>query len=137
MCSFRSPVAVAAMRRLVASVAGTGPILEEHVNDNDEVLPHLLIADLRRWFVDAVVAGNARGVTDFLAAIEVLYASEDPDTRNVMEVSFMEDLLALPDANEQAAIEVLQLRAGPRTREGLIATYTYLHPPGDEARPAS
>lgn len=49
----------------------------------------------------------------------------------------MEDLLALPDANEQEAIEVLQRRAGPRTLTGLIVTRTYLHPPGDEPRPES
>jgi hypothetical protein len=130
-----SPMAVAALRRLVTSVAGTGPILAEHVDDNDEVLPHLLIADLRRWFVDAVVAGNNRSFTDFLAAIEFLYASEDPDTSNVVGVSFVEDLLAVPDANEQAAIEVIRQLAGPRTLADLTATETYLRTPGNEPRP--
>ncbi|MEU8817695.1 hypothetical protein [Actinoplanes sp. NPDC048796] len=98
-----------------------------------------------------MAAGNTRGVTDFLGAIEVRsgsvtdflgaievrYGSEDPDTRNVVEVSFMEDLLVLPDANERAAIDVLHRWAGPRTLAGLIAARTYLHPPGDEPRPAS
>jgi hypothetical protein len=55
------------MLRLVTSVAGTGPVLDEHVNDNDEILPHSLMADLRRWFVNAVGAGKHRGVSDFLA----------------------------------------------------------------------
>ncbi|MFG1992393.1 hypothetical protein ACGFJ7_20670 [Actinoplanes sp. NPDC048988] len=99
--------------------------------------PEWIARELRRWFVDAVAAGNTRGVTDFLGAIEVRHGSEDPDTRNVVEVSFMEDLLVLPDANERAAIDVLHRRAGPRTLAGLIAARTYLHPPGDEPRPAS
>ena len=130
-----SPVAVAAMRQLVASVAETGPVLDEHVYDHDEILPHLLIADLRRWFVNAVAAGDNRSVTDFLAAIELLYASEDSDTRNVVEVSFMEDLVVAPDANEQTAIEAVRQLAGPKTLAGLTATETYLRKPGDEPGP--
>jgi hypothetical protein len=130
-----SPVAVAAMRSLVARVAGTAPVLNEHVNDNDEVLPHLLMADLRRWFVSAVAAGDDRGVKDFLAAVELIYASDDSDTRNVVEVSFMEDLVGAPDADEQAATGAIRQFSGPATFADLRAAETYLRTPGDESRP--
>lgn len=117
------------MRRLVGSVAGTEPILDEHVSGNDEVLPHMVMADLRRWFVGAVAAGDKPGVADFLAAIELLYTSDNSETRNVVEVSFMEDLVAVPDPNEQTAIEAIREFAGPQTLADLAATETNLRRP--------
>jgi hypothetical protein len=123
------PAAVSAIRRLVASVAGTGPVLDGHVCDNDEVLPHVLMGDLRRWFVGVVAAGDARGVASFLAAIELLYASDESDARNVVEVSFMEDLVAAPDVDERAAIEAIRQFGGPKTLADLATTETNLRWP--------
>jgi hypothetical protein len=115
-----SAAAVEAMQRLVTSVPGTRAVLDEHLDENcGEVLTHLLMADLGRWFVNAVATADERGVADFLAAVESLYASEDPDTRNVAEVSFMELLAVAPDAKERAAIEAIRRLAGPKTMADL------------------
>jgi hypothetical protein len=73
------------------------------------------MSDLARWFVRAVAAGDSRSVADFLAALELVYASEDYITRNVAEVSFMEWLVIAPDRNERAAIETIRRLAGPKT----------------------
>ena len=108
-----SVAAVEAMQRFVDMVPGARAVLAEHVNDVDEILPHLLMADLSRWLVDAVVTGDERGVADFLTAVEVLYTSDDPDTRNVVEVSFMQLLVVNPDGGERTAIEAIRRLAGP------------------------
>ncbi|MBO0867513.1 MAG: hypothetical protein J2P15_03020 [Micromonosporaceae bacterium] len=88
-------------------------MLDEHLADNDEILPHVLMADLTRWFVAAVAAGQP--VDCFAAAVEVLYTSPDEQLRNVVGVSFMEILALGPDDRELAAIEALGAVAGPAT----------------------
>jgi hypothetical protein len=80
MDDHRAPT-VDAMQRLVYKVTGAGAVLDEHMNDYDESLPHLLMADLGRWLVNAVATGDERSVADFLAAVEFLYTSEDPMSR--------------------------------------------------------
>jgi hypothetical protein len=96
---------VAAMTQFVAGVPGTSVVLEERLDDNDgQMLPHLLMAELSRWFVAAVAAGDEPVVVAFLAAVELLYMSDDGDTRNVAGVSFGEWLVVIPDPSERAAI---------------------------------
>jgi hypothetical protein len=107
------------MRRFVGRVPGTEDLLHEHLTYFGGMLPHLLMADLSRWFVAAVAAGDDGAVGAFLTAVERLYTSEDPDARNVAEVSFMELLAVDPDQGERAAVEAIRRLAGPATARDL------------------
>jgi hypothetical protein len=132
MDDYRAPAAsIEAMHRFVGGVPGAAAVLDVHMDDNGgEMLPHLLMADLGRWFVAAVGAGDERGAADFVAAVELLYTSDDPDTRNVAGVSFMELLVVDPDARERAAVEAIRRLAGPATAADLTAwERAYRRPP--------
>ena len=78
----------------VGSVApGFNAVMAEHLEDNGELLPHLLIADLLRYVGSKV--GSARGIEEVRRILDVLeeaYRSGDPDTENVIAVSFIEDI---------------------------------------------
>jgi hypothetical protein len=115
-------VSVRAMTEFVRSVPGADAVLAEHLRDNDEVLPHVLMADLRRWFVSAVEAGDDERIRRFLAGIEKLAASQDPDVRNVVELSFVHDLLQAADSCERAAVEAMRPLIGPATARALAAS---------------
>jgi hypothetical protein len=114
------PATVEAMHAFVVAVPATRPILDDHLNYFDELLPHVLMADLTRWFVGAVAAGDHQAVGDFVAAVEALYASTDAEVRNVAEVSFMELLVVGPSVRGQAAIDALSSLAGPATTADLV-----------------
>ena len=91
---------VRALESFVAAIPGATGVLEEHRADNGEVLPHVLMADLRRFFVSAVESGDRRQVAAFVAGVEQLASSPDGDVRNVVDVSFIEDLVvAHPRSN--------------------------------------
>jgi hypothetical protein len=120
------PATAEAMREFVAVVPAARPVLDDHLADNfAELLPHVLMADLTRWFVTAVAAGNGRAVADFAAAVEALYVSADADVRNVAEVSFMEHLVIGPGLHERAAIDELRRLAGPATMTDLVRMEEY------------
>lgn len=94
------------------------PLLEEHLDDQDgEVLPHLLMADVERW-AEAEIAKSdesARAfVREVLAFLEVAYATQGSEVEELIAVSFLEHL---PRPGEPGS----QLRAllGPRLAEEL------------------
>jgi hypothetical protein len=112
---------VEAMRQFVRSVEGAAGVFDVHRTENfDVVLPHVLVADLTRWFVAAVTAGNGQAICAFLEAIEQLYLSDDTDILNVVQVSFMEYLTVNPDTGEQAALAAMHHLAGPATVRDLV-----------------
>jgi hypothetical protein len=120
------PQTVEAMRAFVAAVPRARPLLDEHLSDNfGELLPHVLMADLRRFFVTAVETGDQDTLERFIAALEVLEASDDPDVRNVAEVSFMEDLVMGADARDAAAIAAMRPLMGPATAHDLALMESY------------
>jgi len=99
----------------------TRSILEHHVADNDEVLPHVLMADLRRYLVDLTSANDPGAVANFLHEIERLASSTDPDIRNVVDVSFVEDLV-LGNGDELTAVEAIRAHLGPATTASLTTS---------------
>ncbi len=110
------------MERFVASVPGADAVLAEHLRDNDEVLPHVLMADLRRFFVGLVESGDRRRMIAFLVAVEALASSPHDEVRNVVEVSFIEDLVQGADDRERAAIEAARPQMGRATASALAET---------------
>jgi hypothetical protein len=67
-----------------------------------------------------VATGDQRAIADFLAAVEKLCTSDDADTHNVVEVSFLEWLVVDPGPRERAAIEVIRRLSGPTTIADLV-----------------
>jgi hypothetical protein len=112
-----SAASVDAVSRMAIAV-GAEDLLAQHVKDNHEVLPHVLIADLRQRFVDLAHGSNEMALENFARALEEVAAHADPSARNAADVSFVEDLV-LGDAKERAAIPVLRRFAGPATATSL------------------
>lgn len=82
---------------LVAEVPELGPLLNEHLADNGELLPYLVFGDFLRWFIDRVRSGNDRPARRFVSAIEPLMATEvEPPANdrvwNLAGVCFVEGL---------------------------------------------
>jgi hypothetical protein len=110
-----------AVVQMVESLPWARDTYEEHLRDNGEVLPHVLMADLRRLFVDLVEAGRREEVERFLNEVETLASSPAESIRNVVDVSFIEDLV-LGDRRETRALERVRSLLGPATTAQLEAT---------------
>jgi hypothetical protein len=110
-----------AMAQFIENVPFARPVYEQHLRDNGEVLPHVLMADFRRMFVNLVEAGNDDDVKRFLQAIETLASSPADSIRNVVDVSFIEDLV-LGDRGEVGALNAVREKLGPATAAQLAAT---------------
>jgi hypothetical protein len=109
---------VEAIRRMCAAIAADD-LLAEHEALYDEVLPHVVIADLRGLFVRLSHEQDERALTRFVDALEEVAASPDAGARNAAEISFVEDLL-LGDHDEQASLPTLERLAGPATGALLV-----------------
>jgi hypothetical protein len=88
------------MRRLVERFAELEPQLAEHRRDNrDQILAHVFMGDVKRWFVQAYRDGRVTDASAFAGWLEAEYEAGPPDTRNVIEVSFLYDLPWPPEAD--------------------------------------
>jgi hypothetical protein len=96
------------------------PILQEHLDDQEgEILPHLLIADIERWCEAQVEArrsgsGPLRAVLDFIE--EALSSGAAPEVEELISVSFLEHLPKPGDSGDRLR-EIL----GPKTTTTLRA----------------
>lgn len=72
------------------------PVLQEHLDDNNgELLPHLLMADITRWLVAAVEDSDKTFlIKAILAELERVYAERDEDDKisELIAVSCLENL---------------------------------------------
>jgi hypothetical protein len=75
------------LRDLQAAHPAIAALVATHLADHDEVLPHLLMADITRWLV-------ARGPQPAVLAILDRHFSEgDEHVQDVIALSFLENLL--------------------------------------------
>ncbi len=87
----------AAIRSLVSEHEMLQPILDEHVRDGDEILPHVLMADIAR-FMGALVADRSddpvvmRDVEAIIGTLDTQFREGGYAVRNVVAVSFLEQL---------------------------------------------
>lgn len=76
------------------------PMLQEHLNDNDGVLPHVLMADVTRWVVQRFHEdpsdATLRQVLNF---IESAYTWAKDEERELITASFLENLPRPGDAD--------------------------------------
>ena len=97
------------------------PVLDEHLVDQEgEVLPHLLMADIERWAESELlsVGPQSRRLLDLLRFVEAEFAAHhDDEVGEVVSASFLEHL---PRHGDVAAR--LRELVGPvcRARLGLI-----------------
>ncbi|SRR6266498_5028600 len=79
---------------LRTSVPGFNPIYDEHVRDNDEVLPHVLMGELVRFLVEeARLQGTeSSALRAAMGLLERGMASADPMLQELIAVSFLENL---------------------------------------------
>ena len=66
-------------------------VVVEHLEDNDGVLLHLLVADLRRFAIKSFDAGQSDVTDRLLALVDVALREGTDDVQNAMAVSFVED----------------------------------------------
>lgn len=83
-------------------------VRQEHVADNDELLPHLLMADIRRWLAKHVFSDT----TSVLAVLRHLEVAVDTD-EGVDEIVCISLLEGLGEPPADDGEEALRLYLGP------------------------
>jgi hypothetical protein len=70
------------------------PLLQEHLNDFDDTfLPHILMGDVTRWIVLRCHQDpNDPALRQMLSFIEAAFEHADHDDRELLAVSFLENL---------------------------------------------
>lgn len=91
------------------------PMLQEHLDDYDGLLPHVLIADVTRWVVQRF-HGNASDpmLQEVLDFIEKAFEGAQDEDRELITASFLENLPQPGEAN--AALRML---LGPALQDQL------------------
>jgi hypothetical protein len=87
---------------LISQVPELRPLLDEHLRDNDQLLPHVFMGDLTRFVVDlhadayqttgAAEASLLQILKEILTALEAAMESGDEDVKELIAVSFLENL---------------------------------------------
>lgn len=66
-------------------------MVDEHLADNDGLLLHLLMADLRRLAVQSFEGGQSEVLDRLLVVLDVALSEGTDDVQNAIAVSFVED----------------------------------------------
>ena len=81
-------------RDLPVAIPELKPILEEHIKDNDELLPYVFLgAYVWPWFESLFNSGTERGLQlcrQYMSALEVELARHHEETSNLIGVAFLE-----------------------------------------------
>jgi hypothetical protein len=102
--------------KLREHVVGFSDLYDQHVRDNDEVLPHVLMGDLVDSLADRVHAEGAgsQAVRVALDLLERGMQAEDERLQELISVSFLEDL-----DPEDTSFSQLEALMGPGLRHQL------------------
>jgi len=69
------------------------PVLQEHLDDYDGLLPHVFIADVTRWLADRYATDPTdEQVACGLDVLEAAFAVGHSDDRELIAASFLENL---------------------------------------------
>jgi len=76
---------------------GFRAVVAEHMQDNDGLLSHVLMADLLRYICASINSASEKAASEFemravLSVLELGAACGNPETENVVAVSFCEGL---------------------------------------------
>lgn len=100
---------------LIKRVPELRPIYEEHLDDNDTLLPHVFMGAVARFVIERVRHGDFRhegAVAQIMSAIDNSLKSNCPSIQELVSVSFVENL-----ASETDVIQALVPLMGPNTQE--------------------
>lgn len=79
------------VRALAAEVSELRPILQEHVEYFDELIPHVFMGEVTRW-VEKEAAAATPGLRSLIDRLEAAYAAGNDQIRELLTVSFLENL---------------------------------------------
>lgn len=85
------------VRALAARVPDMEAVLHEHLEDYDgELLPHIFFGELTQWVLDQS-PGTSKFLDDVLKMLDDAYGAGPLDVKELIYVSFLEDLRAGPE----------------------------------------
>ena len=86
----------ALVTQLVQAFPDLRRILDDHLEANDEILPHVFFGDLTEWLVDSYLAapdaGSEATWRRILDQLEHVYEIGDTDVKELLYVSLLENL---------------------------------------------
>jgi uncharacterized protein YukE len=92
---------------LAQAVPSLRPMLDEHIDYDDEILSYVVFADFRRALEQMIDVGDGESVTAFLDVIERWSGTKsdpahayDGAARNLIAIAFLEDGLILSGGRE-------------------------------------
>lgn len=91
---------IGCINRLLEQVPELRPVYDEHIHDNGELLPHVLLGDVTRYVVQHMRSGEveaSRTVGRILDCLEHCMVSGDEQVKELVSVSFVENLLGHDD----------------------------------------
>ena len=107
---------------LVGEVPELGPLLDEHLEDMDELLPYLVFGDFVRWFIDQVGTGKSEPASRFVAAIEPLLTTEVEPQANDRVWNLAAACLVEGLQKDHEVIDVARPWMGPNTSKAFEYT---------------
>ena len=106
-------------RRIAMAVPGFKTVVDEHLRDNERLLPHLLMADLLRYIgshftqspTGAALPPTAVELKTILQALDKAIESTNSEVENTIAVSFVEGIESEPFFGRLAPLLGPNLRA--------------------------
>ncbi len=84
------------INKLIDQVPELRYVYDEHIHDNDELLPHVFLGDVTRYVVQQVrlgETGSAKPVERILSILDQGMGSSDEQVKELISVSFVENLV--------------------------------------------
>ena len=79
--------------QLSADMPAIRQLVSENVQDNGELLPHMLFGEIAPWAErEFAAAPDSADLRVLLDTLDTAYLKGDPEFRNVLEASFVENL---------------------------------------------
>lgn len=103
------------VKQLLAAAPEISDIHQQHMKDNDEILPHVLLGEVTRFVINAHRNSNVELRTRILDFLECAVSSPDDKLQELVVVSFLENL---HQAGED--YEGLKKLLGPNLRKNLF-----------------
>jgi hypothetical protein len=111
------PSTITCVGKLLEQVPELRSVYDEHIHDNDELLPHMFFGDVTRYVVQQVHSGEmgpSTPVGRIFDSLERFMAFGDDQVKELVSVSFIENLAAYDDV-----LTVLRGLLGPNLEKEL------------------
>ena len=100
---------------LVRCIDELKPIYDQHIKDNDLLLPHVFLGDVTRYVVETALRNSDdKSIQDLLSLFEEALCDGPEEVKELVVVSFLEDLIG-----EEHALKVLKRKMPIHLRKQL------------------